>query len=628
MPKLFRRSWERQKYGRAGAISSPLSARTGTDGAISGATFAAPVAVFTSATGAFVASDVGRKMRLTGTPSNRYDGNYVIDAVNSGTSVTLRYNHNVGGTPTSPAKFMENGSSITWRIHESCTFTADVAGDIEDFYPGSYMFIESTNIENRGLWLISHRTSSSVVTLSKSYIWYPIDHNPFTVHTIDSATDFIAEGGLRWYITDRQSYHLQDFYEIWLQFLIDSGWSVYQTRGHHTTLNNLRDFVLKSVGESDPLIPGGKAMFLRINIGGSRTGVKTWNYMDIDYAIFHHWDPTQTATAPGNGVGGLRAHTQGTKLMAASPTFNSGATSTQALWSQYPYRYTSGTWDFNRVGRNGLIDGTHFMDYAFFGDADEFQVSLNNYAGVNNQVTARCWAGHLKVMGSNPNIVTVINNVTAGTNKDLNTGTVDIAALTPPYQVGDKITIIGRKTAAPAEYVETTTIVSFNNTDTNNRLVRVANLALAYGNGPDTLKLQIGEDPFPVACGAWQPNSTTVFLHNLTGLGNATGRDYDATNFGSQSSPFDIWTLGFSEIDPNQKTGRYGILALGIRNTAIGEMRGRWRYTWDFPDYLGPMGMKMIASNNTDVYVLVASTYVGGSGLNGPMSKAMAGIYS
>src|SRR5574338_107123 len=308
MPKLFRRTWERQNYGRAGAISAPLSARTGTDGAISGATFSAPVAVFTSATGSFVASDVGRKIRLTGTASNRYDGNYVIDAVNSGTSVNLRYNHNVGGTPTSGARFMENATGITWRIHESCTFTADTAGDIEDFYPGSYMFIESANVENRGLWLISHRTSSQVVTLSKSYIWYAIDNNPFTVHTIDAAADFIAETSLRWYITDRQSYDVMDQYELILQFLVDCGWSVYQSRGHHTSLSTMRDMVLKSVGEPDALIPGGKAMFLRIGLGGSRLGTKSWSFIDMDMALFHHWDPTQTATAPGNGVGGSRFH--------------------------------------------------------------------------------------------------------------------------------------------------------------------------------------------------------------------------------------------------------------------------------------------------------------------------------
>lgn len=627
MPKLFRRTWERQKYGRAGAISTPLSARTGTDGAIAGANFTTPVAVFTSATGAFVASDVGRKIRLSGTASNRYDGNYVIDSVNSSTSINLRFNHNVGGTPASPARFFENGSSITWRIHESCTFTADAAGDIEDFHPGSYLYVESTNLENRGLWLISHRTSSSVVTLSKSYIWFPIDNNPFTVHTIDATTDFIAETSLRWYITDRQPMSVQDSYETILQFYVDCGWSLWQQRGHHTTLGTLRDVVLKSIGETDPLIPGGKAMYLRWGVGGSRSGVKVWGFMDMDAAIYHHWDPAQTATAPGSGVGGTKTTTNYSGNPKAAFPSSGWAASNGGMWTIYPFRY-SGSTSFVTTGRNGLLDQAHFTDWSMFGDADEVFVNGSCYGGVNAQNTAKLTFGHLKVVGSNPNIVTVINNVTAGTNKDLNTGTVDIAALTPPYQVGDKITIIGRKTAAPAEYVETTSIVSFNNTDPNNRLVRVANLALAYGNGPETLKLQIGEDPFPVVVGGWTSNSTQGFLHNLTNLGNATGRDHDATNLGSSSTLFEIWSLGFGEIDPNIKTGRYGILALGVRNTGIGEVRGRYRYYWDIPDYIGSLGLKMVAANGTDVYVLVAPIYNGGCIANGPMSKVMAGIYT
>jgi hypothetical protein len=204
MPKLFRRTWERQRYGRAGAISSPLSARTGTDGAISSATFSSPVKILTSATAAFVAGDVGRKIRLSGTPSNRYDDIYVIDSINSGTSVNLRHNHNVTGTPTSDAKFYQDGTSITWKILESCTFTADQAGDIEEFYPGSYIYIDSTNTANRGLWLISHRVDSQTVYLCKSYISFITDNNPYTVFNLDAVSDFQAETGLRWYVTDRQ----------------------------------------------------------------------------------------------------------------------------------------------------------------------------------------------------------------------------------------------------------------------------------------------------------------------------------------------------------------------------------------------------------------------------------------
>ncbi len=632
MSKLFRRTWERQRYGRSGAISSPLSARTGTDGAISGASFAAPVKAFTSATASFVASDVGRKIRITGTATNRYDGVYVIDAVNSGTSVNLRLNHNVGGTPISDAKFYENGTSITWKILESCTFVADAAGDMEDFYPGSYIFIESSNNANKGLWLISHRVDSQTVYLCKSYVFWMSDNNPVTFFTIEGTEDFQAQSSLKWYVIDRQPMSAPEYYEMWVQFLIDCGWTLYQQRGAHTTLTTWRDTVLKSTGETDALIPGGKAMFLRycmIGVRGTTAQSVNGSGVGMASAIFQHWDPTLTATTPGNGSGGVKASANLNDLAAANPA-NNFSNGNSFSWSQYPWRQASVSW--LERGRSDLPEQFAFSDYAFFGDRDEFSsnVSMFGTAGAINY--SRYQGGHLKVMGSNPNIVTVINNVTSGSNKDLNTGTIDIAGLTPPYAVGDNITLVGRKTSSPAEYVETTTIVSFNNTDTSNRLVRVAAISMAFGNGPDTLKLQIGEDPFPVAMNS-QINATyTPFLHNLSKLANATtllgspGRDYDATNFGSTSTGFQIWSAGFNEIDPNRKTGKFGLLSVGVRNTTNGEFRGRWRYWWEVPDYRWPMGAKVLVGG-TDAYVVVNPGTTTNMVMNGPMTKAMAAIF-
>jgi hypothetical protein len=632
MTKLFRRTWERQRYGRAGAISSPLSARTGTDGVISGAAFATPVKVLTSATASFVASDVGRKIRLTGTPSNRYNGLYVIDSVNSGTSVNLRCNHNVGGTPTSDARFYENGTSISWKILESCTFVADAAGDIEDFYPGSYMFIESSNNANKGLWLITHRVDSQTVYLCKSYVFWVSDNNPYTDYIIEGTEDFQAQTGLRWYVIDRQPMSAPDYYEMFIQYLVDVGWSMWQQRGSNTTLQTYRDIILKSTGETDALIPGGKAMFLRYVLSGVRgTTAQSINSSGIGIAsaLFQHWDPTLTATVPGNGSGGVRASTNANDGVAANPaaSFSNGS---NFSWSNAPWKQASISW--LERGRSDLPEAFTFSDYSWFGYRDEISsnVQMVGLGGAINY--AKYQFGHLKVMGSNPNIVTVTNNITAGANKDLNTGTVDIAALTPPYSVGDNITLIGRKTSSPAEYVETTTIVSFNNTDPNNRLVRVTNVSMAFGNGPDALKLQIGEDPFPVAINSQVLASYAPVLHNLSKLANATtllgspGRDYDATNFGSTSTGFQIWGAGFGDIDPNRKTGKFGLLSVGIRNTTNGEFRGRWRYWWEVPDYKWPLGSKVLV-NSVDAYVLVNPGTSTSMVMAGPMSKAMAGIY-
>lgn len=634
MSKLFRRTWERQRYGRAGAISSVLSARTGTDGAISGASFSAPVKILTSATASFVSGDVGRKIRISGTPSNRYDGMYVIDSINSGTSANLRYNHNVGGTPTSDAKFYENGSSITWKICESATFTADTAGDIEDFYPGSYIFIESTNAANKGLWLISHRVDSQTCYLAKSYVCWVSDNNPYTLYTIEGTQDFTNETGLKWYVIDRQPMSLPDYYELFTQFLVDTGWTFLQSRGNNTTLQTYRDCIFKSTGEADALIPGGKAMFYRYSLTGVRgTTAQSINSSGVGVtgAVYQHWDPTLTATLPGQGSGGVRGSNNANGSVAARGGGVAYSNGNNFAWSSYHVRPISLSW--LERGRGDIPDAAVFFDYTFFGDRDEIQVATNMAGQASSIPYTRLQFGHLKVMGSNPNIVTAINNITSGSNKDVNVGTVDVTTLTPPYAVGDNITLIGRKTSSPAEYVETTTIVSFNNADTSNRLVRVAAVSMAFGNGPDTLKLQIGEDPFPVANAEGVTTTLTPYLQNLSKLANATsllgspGRDYDATNFGSASTSFEIYSAGFSEIAPNRKTGKYGLLAIGVRNTTNGEFRGRWRYVWDCPDYKWAMGAKLIVAG-TDVYVYVSPSFSGGGNAYGPMSKAMGGIYT
>lgn len=149
MPRLFRRSWEQRKVGHAGQIISPLPSRSGSDGVIYGGNITGPSPVgtasanFISASASFVSTDVGRKIRLEMTIGNRYDEAYVIDSVISSTVVALRKNHNVGGTPKSPARFLENCTQVVWTILPSCTFIADEYGDIQSWDPGSYLTVRS-----------------------------------------------------------------------------------------------------------------------------------------------------------------------------------------------------------------------------------------------------------------------------------------------------------------------------------------------------------------------------------------------------------------------------------------------------------------------------------------------------
>jgi len=148
----------------------------------------------------------------------------------------------------------------------------------------------------------------------------------------------------------------------------------------------------------------------------------------------------------------------------------------------------------------------------------------------------------------------------------------------------------------------------------------------------DTLKLQVGEDPFPVAVVQIQGFTEALYLQNLAKLANTTsllgsqGRDYDATNFGSSSTSIEIWSGGFSNQDPNRRTGKHALLSIGLQNATNGEFRGRWRYRWYIPDYRWTLGTKFVSGS--DVYVAVATATAGMSFAIGPMPKAMAGIYS
>ena len=53
--------------------------------------------------------------------------------------------------------------------------------------------------------------------------------------------------------------------------------------------------------------------------------------------------------------------------------------------------------------------------------------------------------------------------------------------------------------------------------------------------------------------------------------------------FGSSSTNFEVYSAGYLNQDPNRKTGKHGLLAVGIRNDTNGEFRGRWRYSWNIP---------------------------------------------
>jgi hypothetical protein len=618
MAKLYRRTWEKWAYGRGGAISSPLDARSGTDGAISGAATSTPVAIMTSASANFQSTDVGRLIRLTGTPSNRFDGVFIIDSINSTTSVNLRYNHNTG-CPASPARFMQTGTGITWRIHESCTFTADAAGDFGASMAGSFIAIEGATqaANNNGLWRISHYVDSQHVILSKSYLFWVADATSYTTYTSDSLLSFSAETSITWAVVDREPINGPDLHQLYRQFLIDIGFSLWQHRGPVSANNILVDEVFRSVGETDATnLPSGRITYLRVVAylhGRSAVGIGT--QYNIYAAPFHAWDVTLTATSPGSGIGGMKINPS-SGAISVTPTPTTGSTQAEMTLDN-----GTGQVDIVSQGRAGLPFNLYRRDMVMFGDADEWWWFVNNSGLVNSWATVgmSCLNNANGIVACNPytGVITAVSTTT-----QFNTGTVDFAA--KGYAVGDKIAVRGMSAGTP-EYIETTTITSFDNSDTSNRKINVSALSRTYGNGTDgTVRAYLGVDPFPVA-GWYSTNSTpSIRLHNQTALANAPGRDYDSTNFGVTGTLSN--SVSLSECRPNRRSGRYTMSAMHVKIASV-EHRGKFKYMQAIDNGTLTQGKKLRDPSNNDIYIaLVISQASSTIGIIGPMPLQMAGV--
>jgi hypothetical protein len=626
MAKLFRRSWEKWGFGRAGQLSSIQSAKSGTDGVISGAAYSGAVAIFQSASGSFNSNDVGRKIRLVNTPNKRFDGLYVIDSINSTTSVNLRYNHNVTGSPASPAKFYENGTTISWRVFESCTFTADVANDIQGWHAGSYVNIEgSANRGNRGQWLISHVLTNRTCILSKGYLFWPAEVGSASTYAVYSAPDllwgdFVAESTLQWSITDPEPLSGTHAYYLFRQQLIDSGWTVLQTRGPSNVSASagfLDDTILKSTGETDAATPQGKMVFFRMTlIGWGRASPGVYTSINFGGSVFLHWDVTLTAGGvPGSGIAGMRWNLNNTSTISPSPSIPTSSTNEFVLDS------LAANIDLLTPGRDNAPLTTSRRDMVVVSDADEF-VWYTNQTGVSGGYFT--WGvTSIKPIGQNQSVVAITAATTGSGPYSVNTGTVSLASL--GYQVGDNITIRGLSTS-PTEYIETTIITGFDTSDPLNNKVLVQSLSQVYGQGPESIKGFIGEDPYNICMFGMSSSSMTNRFHNSAKLGNATGKDWDATNFGVSATNI-AGLPTFTDLTPNRRTGRFGISTLQFKDTTRLEFRGRSRFMWVTDLQKIPQGKKLQNPVDGMVYVVVSPGIATNQGmLLGPIPKLQAGF--
>jgi hypothetical protein len=628
---MYRRSYERQKTGSAGAISSPEARVQVTDGVISGASTSSPVAIITTATGFGGAPTVGRKVRVTGTTgSGRYDGLYVVETGSTSGSLVLRCNHNYSlagsATPASPARFMENSSGITVTLLPSATITLDASGDMEEWFSGSYIFIEAaTNPQNNGLWLISHRLTNQTAIISKSWFFTRVGASGLQKNVDDQAS-FVAETSLDYSIGDREAINPPDAYEYAVQCLIDMGWTLHQERGPNTTQAVFGDRILSTVGEDNSNYHahnGGnnkKRCFLRCFWGdGStgNTGTAASGQVGMAFVPFLNWDETLTAQTPGDGTAGLS--TSAAALFAVPGSSTSGTT------KPLDFSAGGGTGDHQWVleGSGGFPLKTVRRNFLLFGDRDEVFVGFRRPATSTSDLHQHTTFGFLKTVG-NPNVLEVTAAVTAGSLVDINVGSINPAILTPPYVAGDNLTICGYRSGVTKEYVETATIDSVFTPDAGTSYrIRVDTLAQNFGSGSHGIKAQVGEDPFPVF--VYNGQSSLGRLHNVSRLNNATGKDWHATNYGTNADPFVMVTT--TELKPNAQTNRYGLVPYVWRYSTGGEFRGTQRYMWWTTGYIN-VGSKLVDRNN-NVYVSVG-TLSSGVGADqqviGPMPKALAGV--
>ncbi len=385
---------------------------------------------------------------------NTYDGIYIIDAVNSSTSVNLRVNHNITatGAVTSPARFMETGSGITWTIPQTCTFAADGSSDFGVYTSGSYVVLEGdSNPGNNGIWQISNRTDGQHVTLSKNWFFTVPDSTVPTAILLDDPAPFLPQTGLRWSLTDRQSSIGSDAFEIVHQFLVDTGWQLWQQRGANAVQQVLRDNVYRSTGEVQTGTPDGKLVYLRMVHVGNRSSNGVYGYGGLCFAGFLAWDCTlvaeyfASATAGisrGSGIGGMSS--------GATTGGGTGGSRGGDFFACFPdgVGFAGMGTDLNvnmqqlvNVGRAKTLLNYQFMDFILVGDRDEVAMVFNQSGTSSNGGGGGTTPGggqmgtafgFLQYIGQNP-------NVSALSAVSVNRGTITTGAVTGTFQSGELV---------------------------------------------------------------------------------------------------------------------------------------------------------------------------------------------
>ncbi len=372
------------------------------------------------------------------------------------------------------------------------------------------------------------------------------------------------------------------------------------------------------MGETDGTnLPGGRITYMRWVTGvNGRTAQGTAGSYALYCSPFLHWDPTGTATNPGNGIGGMKFNGETACAATPTPTSISNSPTVPVLDNG------TGAVDLLSQGRAGLPFDLYRRDLVMISDADEWFIYVNN-SGLTNS----WWSVGMSALNNTGS--QVASNLYTGTlaatssTSAFNTGTVDFS--TKGYQVGDNITVRGLSTSTP-EYIETGVISSFSGSSPNFTVNVSPALSRTYGNGSDGGVLAyIGEDPYPIA--TWTATSSTpaVRLHNISKGLFATGKDYDLTNFGTTGA-MNNGLSSLAELIPNRRTGKFGMTPVFVKVTTNTEFRGKWKFVNVVDNTRLTQGKKLLDPINNNAYVVVIPSLTGGCAVFGPIPIQQAGV--
>jgi hypothetical protein len=408
----------------------------------------------------------------------------------------------------------------------------------------------------------------------------------------------------------------------------------------------MQDIIYFSSGELEPSNP--KRMFLRfIKYNTNSTGNGLSSVMGFDWAHFQGWNAAYnngTTHNPGNGINPLKNPfdsnfgIRGASSATVAPT--SGISSSNPGWGQYSG--SSGTLSSVFINASlgegyaeglangfGVFGGEQIgIDYVLIGDKDELQL----YAEIDGSGASYIGMGSVKEVNQNSQRFMVKAAATAGSSVQINVGpNLDPAgvvsprdggtAITIPYQVGDELQTAGLTVnASPptgGAFIESGSITatgnvaaSATNPDGQNFYIQVATLNKSYAVGDivgeEAMPMYFYYGPHALSVGT----SGTVRFQNAAQNNDATFFDWDNTGTTSTTDGFDgvdgFGTIGsnvITELNPNHRGGRFGLVPISMRNTNQGEFRGTMRYFWIMTDRLGTW--RWIVDRSGNFYYIV-----------------------